>query len=265
MSLEIVTDPRVRSVEWKDLTGLTSVQSARETTLFVPWVALSWFFAHKGWWLPALAASFVFFLVGLRVVHDAHHNNLGLSRRGDDAVLLFLSVLMFSSMHAVQFNHLRHHRHCMSDDDLEAWSAKLPWYKAIAFGPAFPVMLHHAALTKGSARVKRWTLIEIALAVAWASTVVAVLGAQFLIYHVIVMALGQCFTAFFAVWTVHHDCDRSHFIARTVRGRFKALVTYNMFFHVEHHLYPGVPTRNLPTLADRLDRAAPELQEHRVF
>ena len=29
-------------------------------------------------------------------------------------------------------------------------------------------------------------------------------------YHVGVMAIGQCMTSFFAVWTVHHDCDRSH-------------------------------------------------------
>ena len=75
----------------------------------------------------------------------------------------------------------------------------------------------------------------------------------------------SCFTGFFAVWTVHHDCDRSHAIARTVRGGYKALLTFNMFFHVEHHLFPGVPTRHLPELARRLDLVAPELSRMRVF
>jgi fatty acid desaturase len=38
-----------------------------------------------------------------------------------------------------------------------------------------------------------------------------------------------------------------------------------MFFHVEHHLFPAVPTCHLPQLARRLDEAAPELTRLRVF
>jgi len=95
--------------------------------------------------------------------------------------------------------------------------------------------------------------------------VFAVLDVAALKYHVIVMAAGQCLTAFFAVWTVHHDCDRSHFIARTLRGWLKNALTFSMFFHVEHHLFPKVPTCHLGRLAQRLDDAAPELQQKRVF
>jgi fatty acid desaturase len=95
--------------------------------------------------------------------------------------------------------------------------------------------------------------------------VFAVLDVPVLRYHVVAMAIGQCLTAFFAVWTVHHDCDRSHFIARTLRSRWKNLLSYSMFFHVEHHLYPKVPTCHLATLAGRLDLAAPELQTRKVF
>src|SRR5688572_13116929 len=36
-------------------------------------------------------------------------------------------------------------------------------------------------------------------------------------------------------------------------------------YHVEHHLFPAVPTRKLPVLAQRLDLAAPELVTKRVF
>ena len=92
-----------------------------------------------------------------------------------------------------------------------------------------------------------------------------VLEAQWLRYHVVAMLTGQCFAAFFAVWTVHHDCDRSHYIARTIRNPYKAFVTYNMFYHVEHHLFPSVPTCHLPELAKRLDGAAPELKTKLVF
>ncbi len=53
--------------------------------------------------------------------------------------------------------------------------------------------------------------------------------------------------------------------ARTLRGLLKNAVTYNMFFHVEHHLFPAVPTCHLPQLAERLDLKAPELTRLRVF
>jgi fatty acid desaturase len=45
----------------------------------------------------------------------------------------------------------------------------------------------------------------------------------------------------------------------------QVLISYEMFFHVEHHLYPAVPTCRLPVLARRLDAAAPELATRRVF
>lgn len=32
-----------------------------------------------------------------------------------------------------------------------------------------------------------------------------------------------------------------------------------MFFHLEHHLFPGVPVKRLGVLAARLDIAIPEL------
>jgi fatty acid desaturase len=92
-----------------------------------------------------------------------------------------------------------------------------------------------------------------------------VLDEVWLRYHVIAMTVGECFSAFFAVWTVHHDCDRTHFIARTLRNDVKSFVSYNMFYHVEHHLFPAVPTCHLPELSKRLDAVAPELRSKNVW
>ena len=99
----------------------------------------------------------------------------------------------------------------------------------------------------------------------WVGLALGLLELKPLHYHILAMAAGQCLTAFFAVWTVHHDCDRLRFIARTLRGRLKNVISFNMFLHVEHHLYPRVPTCHLARLAERLDAAAPELQQKRVF
>jgi hypothetical protein len=58
-------------------------------------------------------------------------------------------------------------------------------------------------------------------------------GSRMLRYHVLAMAVGQVLTGFFAVWTVHHDCDRWDQLARTLRNRFKSALAFGMFYHPE--------------------------------
>jgi len=207
----------------------------------------------------------MFFLTGLRQTHNAYHYALGLSRRSTHWVMFGLSIAMLGSMHAVQVNHLRHHRHCMDDEDIEAMSARLPWWKAILVGPLFPIRLHRKAIEVGTPGQRAWIFAELGANTLWIVVVFAVLQVSWLKYHVFAMAIGQCFTAFFAVWTVHHGCDKSEIVARTIRGRIKALITYNMFFHIEHHMFPTVPTCKLFVLAKRLDAVAPQLSTKRVF
>jgi fatty acid desaturase len=264
-SPDIQHDPRIRSVEWRDLVPLSRVEVVKELTLPLPWLGGSLWFAHRGLFVPALACSFVFFLCGLRVVHNAYHYALGLPRAWTEGVIFAVSLLMLGSMHAVQFNHLRHHRLCMDDEDVEAFSARMGALQALAFGPVFPILLHLTALRAGPERVRRWVCAELAANAIGVGAILALLPGTPLGYHLTAMTVGHCFTAFFAVWTVHHGCDREHFIARTLRGRWRNLVSYHMFRHVEHHLFPRVPTCHLGRMSERLDRAAPELKSMRVF
>ena len=261
----ILNNPHIRSIAWRDLTRLTWPEVARELSLSAPWLALSLALAGRGSYVPAMAASFVFFLTGLRQVHNAYHLTLGVSRRASEAVMFVLSVLMLGSMHAVRFNHLLHHRHCMGDDDVEVVGARMSAWKAILTGPLFPLRMHLKALREANARQIRWIRAELAANAAWIALVFSGLGVPALEYHVVAMAVGQCLASFFCVWTVHHDCDRSEVLARTLRQKFKNVLSFNMFYHLEHHLYPQVPTCHLPSLAQRLDGAAPELQRMKVF
>jgi fatty acid desaturase len=271
MALEILRDPRLERVEWQDLCDLRGLEVAYEVAIYVPWLLASWLFAYWAFswnllWFPAaLASSFMFFLCGLRQVHNAFHYAVGVSPRTHEWLMFVLSPLMMSAMHAVQWNHLRHHRHCMDEDDVEAMSARMPGWKALITGPQFPVRLHHAALTLAKPRIRRWIWAELAAIAAMVVLAFGVLDAAWFRYHVIAMTVGQCFSAFFAVWTVHHDCDRTHFIARTLRNDVKSFVSYNMFYHVEHHLFPAVPTCHLPELSKRLDEVAPELRSKNVW
>jgi len=263
--LEILTDPRVRSVAWKDLTQLSRAGTARELALSLPWLALSLYLAGRGLYPLALLASFFFFLTGLRQAHDAHHYNLGLPRVATECVLFALSIVMLGSMHAVQFNHLRHHKHCMDDEDVESRSARMKWWRALLWGPVFPVLLHKTALSKASRRKLGWIYSELLANAVVIGVAMFVWPSRPLRYHLIAMATGHCLTAFFALWTVHHDCDPSRDIARTLRNRLKSTIAFDMFFHVEHHLFPRVPTCRLPELARRLDQVAPELSRKQVY
>lgn len=207
----------------------------------------------------------MFFLTGLRQVHNAFHFALGITRPQTHWVMFGLSVLMLGSMHAVQINHLRHHQYCMQDEDVEAKSARMRWWQALLFGPIFPFMLHKKALQVGNQTQRKWIYAELFANVLVLLLAFVVFDHIILKFHVLAMLIGQCMTAFFAVWTVHHDTEDHIYMARTVRHELKRVVTYNMFFHVEHHLFPAVPTRHLHVLAKRLDAYAPEVEIRQVF
>ncbi len=265
MSLEILRDRRLRAVPWRDLLPLRAREIVGELLLPLPWLALSLALAHCRVYAAALAASFVFFLTGLRVVHNAYHYALGLPRALTELVMAVLSVLMLGSMHAVQFNHLRHHRHCLGDDDVEGMCARMPAWLALLVGPWFPLRMHLCALRHGGRRIRGWVALELAANALWLGLVFGAWRVPALRYHVLAMAAGQCLTGFFAVWTVHRGCDRSVHIARTLRGRLRNALSFSMFYHAEHHLFPQVPTCRLRLLARRLDAAVPELREKQVF
>jgi hypothetical protein len=251
------------TIEWRDLVRLTPLEKTWELALGLPWFALSLWCYGRGWWWAGLACSFYVFLTGLRQSHNAQHYALGLPRRIQDGVLFMLSMLMLASMHAVQVTHLHHHRHCLEDEDGEGATARLSWWRALLVGPLFFIRLHVSAWRLAGRRKRAWIAIELV------AIVVVVVFAFFarslaLRWHVAAMLAGECFTGFFAVWTVHHGCS-SHEPGRTQRGRWLNLISYSMFFHAEHHLFPAVPTPHLQELARRLDATMPQFSQRRVL
>jgi fatty acid desaturase len=255
----------LRKVEWMDFLQLERRDVVHELLISLPWLVASLIAAASRDYVVALACSFMFFLTGLRQVHNAFHYALGVSRLASDYVMLALSVLMLGSMHAVQINHLRHHRHCMAEDDVEAMGARVSAAGALLLGPWYPVCLHRKALEVATSRQRKWIFAELLINGLWIGSVFFLLDFSSLRYHVIAMATGQCFTAFFAVWTTHHGCVPEGPVARTIRNRFKALITYDMFYHFEHHAFPAVPTCKLAILARRIDACTPELQLKKVY
>lgn len=247
----------VPRIPWRDLAPMRRGDTISELLHPLPWLAGSLLLSQAGWWAAALPCSFMVFLTALRLNHEAIHGNLGMPRRGDRAVLHALSALMLGSNHAVAFNHLHHHATEMGPEDHEGRCGRLSLAGVLAYGPRYPVDMHRLAWRKGDAELRRRMAVDLALNLLVLGLAFGPLAGTALTYHVLAMLLAQCLTAFFAVWITHRGCAEEALTARTQRNRWVNALTYNMFFHLEHHHYPRVPVSRLPILAARLDAASP--------
>lgn len=269
-----------KQVVWRDLVPLTPRERLWECTLSLPWLVGSVAAYHQAggmgraaasefpfdpvWLLSGMVCSFFFFLTGLRQSHNAQHACLGIGRAGHHAMLLALSGLMLASMHAVRVTHLHHHRHCLDDHDHEAAHASWPAWKVLLMGPVLLVRMHTGAWSLADRASRAWIALELLLAAGVVGLALGVPELHALRWHVLAMLVGECLTGFFAVWIVHRGCDAHTQIARTQRGWLTNLMTYSMLYHLEHHLWPAVPTCHLDRLASRLDQASPELSRRQV-
>lgn len=254
----------VRRVQWKDLRQLNVREMLIENNLTIPWLLGSCTLSYFAYYLFALPCSAFFFLTALRQVHNGFHHSLGTNKFLTWLSLYLNSILMMASIHAVKFNHLRHHKYCLTEEDYEGKSAGMSWYGAICYGPVHMFLIHKVTLQLGNKKYVRNVLLEL-LSIAAFAFVAFYFNVHFLIYHIIVMIIGEFLMAFFAVWTVHHHTEEAPEMARTQRSGWKNRITFSMFYHLEHHLFPAVPTIKLPELARRIDEALPELEKKQTF
>lgn len=263
----MVSSARIRAalsrVDWRDLLRMGAWERFCAVTLALPLLVGSLVFANLGWLLLALAFAFFFFTAGLRQAHDGFHENLGLSALPNDVFLAMQSLLMMVPLHAIRFCHLRHHQFPLTAEDVEGWSGRMKWWQAIATGPWFIARLIAHALVHARGTIRAWIVVEVVLLAIYATVAAMSLGAV-AHFHILVMLLGNCLTGFFAVWIVHHDCDVDAIFARTQRNGLLDLVTFKLLYHFEHHVFPKVPSCNLPELARRIDGVLPELRTFEV-
>ncbi len=244
-----------KGVGWHDLTPMSRIDSLREMCLPLPWLIASWLLYGSPIWFAGIPASFMFFLCALRLNHEAIHNNLGAPHWGDRIVLHTLSFLMGASNHAVAHGHMVHHKYAMGPKDSEGKCGHMTFWEVLRYGPRFTYDINRAAWAGSKPRHRRrivfdWLLNATMIAIA------LITGLQFLIFHIAAMTVAQSLTALFAVWITHQGIEANGIAARSQRGVL-ARLAYLMFYHREHHLFPKVPVRRLPELAQRLDRDVP--------
>ena len=244
---------RPAGVEWRDLLVHSRLRTLLELALPLPWLVAALLCGFAGWSVATVLATFVLFMTGLRVTHGAFHRSIGLRRGGDDAVMFVLSVLLGGSMHAIEFTHLRHHRDCLGPDDVEGHIAHLGFWHALAHSPAYPLQIHAAALRHGDTRRRCWVLAELGAVALVQYGVWCVSDSATLQTMALALLFANLSAAMVGIWAVHRACDADGFGARTSRSRVLDVCVAGMFHHLEHHLYPAVPTWRLPLLARRFD------------
>ena len=262
----------IAQVNWQDLRGLTKLQVAYNLILPYPFLILSWWFASQSWYLMACAATYLFFAAAFRQAHDGYHHSLGVSKGVTKGILLLLSALLMTSLHSIRATHMAHHRDPLGDSDIEGSLAKGSWQQALLSGISYRVRIYQQGLQLSSASNRRLAWLEFAIiGLAILMTLILVVGfssdyavlAQVAAYHVATMILANASVGIIAVWGVHHDCDEET-VARTERNRLVNILTFNLLYHAEHHLFPAVPSNHLPELAKRLDKLVPQLTQQRV-
>ena len=136
----------IKQVEWKDLTRLSAKEMCMENSITLPWLAASLWLSYAGYYIWVLPCATFFFLTGLRQVHNGFHRALGTGSLLTWICLYTNSIWMMASIHAVQYNHLQHHKYCLGEKDYEGRSARMKGWQAILYGPVHIFMIHKVAL-----------------------------------------------------------------------------------------------------------------------
>ena len=212
---------------------------------------------HAGlWWL----APFVVFLIFVSVVtvtHDVVHGSLGLSRGQTDWALFAVGAILLESGHAYRSTHLRHHHIFPGPDDPEGDPARMSLIKVLMWGPFFlpRLWLWAFARSRPGGDVRRWLVAEAAWSIAILTGGVSLLPwtPAVLVYAVLAI-IGSWIYPLLTIHLPHRDYgDTPLTHTHTLRGRVVPALFLELTYHLEHHLYPEVPSHNLPELSRRLD------------
>ncbi|MEV4411884.1 fatty acid desaturase [Catellatospora sp. NPDC049609] len=213
--------------------------------------------AWAGWWWLTPLVVFGIFVAVVTVTHDVVHRALGLTARQSDWALFLMGLVLLESGHAYRSTHLQHHRLFPSDEDPEGYPAELSLLGAVVYGPVFLVRLWWWSWRRArdDRALRAWLLAEAVAPIA------AVTGGVLLwpvtpalLAYAVMAIVGSWVYPLLTVYLPHHDYgDEPLTQTRTLRGRVIPAIFLELTYHLEHHLYPQIPSHRLPELARRLD------------
>lgn len=235
---------------------LLTTPRQRNIALVRPFIGLVLyaFAAWQGWWLITPIIVFFIFVSVVTVTHDVVHGTIGLGRRQTEWALFFMGIVLMESGHAYRITHHQHHTMFPEEEDPEGYPAKISLLGAIVYGPIFLVRLWLWAF-KHRPDQRHWLIVEglipiitLPLGIALWETTPAVL------WYWCMGIVGSWVYPLLTVYLPHKDYgDTPLTQTHTLRGRIIPAIFLELTYHLEHHLYPQVPSHNLSRLSHRLD------------
>jgi len=252
-------DPKLPTLAELGTDLLVTTTRQRWIALLRPFVGVGAFLlaAHFGLWLLTPLIVFLIFVAVVTVTHDVVHGTLGLSKRQTEWALFLMGAVLMESGHAYQTTHRQHHTTFPGDDDPEGYPAKMNMIGAILYGPVFLARLWLWAFrrNRGCWSRRLWLLTEATLTLTVILAGIALWQrTPYILLYAVLAIVGSWVYPLLTVYLPHKDFgDTPLTQTHTLRGRVIPAIFLELTYHLEHHLYPQVPSHHLAELARRLD------------
>ncbi|MDE0309166.1 MAG: fatty acid desaturase [Acidiferrobacterales bacterium] len=230
--------------------------------------------AQSSWWiLPAWFAYGTIVVFLFAPLHECIHRTAFRSRGWNNIVAAVAGFILILPANYFRHFHFEHHRHTNDPArDPELLTEKprtFPGYMWTMTGltsywlPQIRLLLHHASgnvnskfIPKSAHRaIQREARIHLALYVAIGAVSIYLQSALIATFWVVPILIGMVSLRLFLL-AEHGDCELSPNMLvntrTTLTNPLLRLITWNMSFHCEHHLYPSVPFHRLPILHDKV-------------
>ncbi|HVQ88007.1 MAG TPA: fatty acid desaturase [Actinomycetes bacterium] len=215
------------------------------------WFGLYWLSVGLEWWPLAILAIPAMFVTGVAVLNDLVHEAVGLGQGWSRLCIGVIAALMLENGAAVTATHLQHHFGKLEDWDPEGYIDTMKLPRLLLECPIYRYRLWVWAWNQSEA-ARTAILSQAAVHGFVIATAFLVPWTPLRLLVVVLVVAGLIFPLVSArgpqnAWG-YGDPNRT-----IVRGRWVPRLLLGMTYHLEHHLYPEVPTYQLAELARRLE------------